>query len=139
MCATRFHASFYLFRCVLDMSMSTSNASSHSKHFTIKAFRFFRFLDGYNTVYLHCELMACHVNTANSRCSLGCERNRRKKRGARDSESPQSESSKKYALSAGPIMNMKSSKPTDNSKSGGTYFNRKSVQRQTDRQTDRQT
>ena len=112
----------YLLRCVLDVSMSFDNYSGSSKRFTIKAFRFFGFLDGYNTVYVHCELMACHVHTANSRCSRGCEQSRRKRREAGVSrEKPESESSKKYPLSTGPIT--KEEKPAEEEKDSGGTFN----------------
>ena len=108
----------YLLRCVLDMSMSLDNYSASSKRFTIKASRLFGFLDGYDTVYVHCELMACCVDTANSRCSRGCERSRRKRREAGVSRGgPESESSKKYTLSTGSIRKEVEEEKTD---SGGT-------------------
>ena len=113
----------YLSRCILDSTMSFERSQgSSAKHFKIKAFRFFGFLDGYTTVYVHCELMACHVHTANSRCSRGCQRSYRKRREidvSRDREEPESESSKKYALSTGAISKKEQEKPVDKSGDAG--------------------
>ena len=57
---------FILFnRCGRDTTMIYSyNSNRPYQEFRIKVFRFF---NGYSSIYLHCELLACHRSSINSR------------------------------------------------------------------------
>ena len=52
-------------RCPQDTTMEYSYSSTQS--FQRLKIRTFRFFNNYDTVYFHCELLACHRNTPNSR------------------------------------------------------------------------
>jgi len=66
--------------------------------------RTFRFFDSYDTVFIHCELFACHRNSSNSRCSKGCLRNQRKKRDVTRDNREREESTAKVTLTRGPLL-----------------------------------
>ena len=91
------------------------------QRFLIEAFRF---LEGHDTVYLHCELLACHQDSSASRweglypspissrsyvyscfdscrCAQGCSRNNRKKRSS-DIERG-TDGTRTYRVRAGPV------------------------------------
>ena len=91
------------------------------QRFSIEAFRF---LEGHDTVYLHCELLACHQDSSASRweglypspissrsyvyscfdscrCAQGCSRNNRKKRSS-DIERG-TDGTRTYRVRAGPV------------------------------------
>ncbi|XP_020902175.1 ZP domain-containing protein-like [Exaiptasia diaphana] len=70
--------------------------SSSVQRFSIKSFRFLR--TSKRLVYLHCELLVCHRNSTNSRCSSGCVGSRRR----RDTDD-YDDTSNSYGLSTGPI------------------------------------
>jgi len=66
--------------CGRDTTMIYSyNSNRPYQEFRIKVFRFF---NGYSSIYLHCELLACHRSSINSRCPRGCLPGRRRKRRA---------------------------------------------------------
>jgi len=72
------------------------------QEFKIKAFRFF---NDYDTVYFHCELLACHRYSPNSRCSQECSiSNKRKKRDVTRDEVEHEESTNKVILTQGPLV-----------------------------------
>ncbi|KAK3740322.1 hypothetical protein QZH41_008775, partial [Actinostola sp. cb2023] len=59
--------------CVKDPTMAYLQdpvSGSKVQRFKIKLFRFVHITDG--LMYIHCNLMVCHRNSAKSRCSLGC-------------------------------------------------------------------
>ncbi|XP_074622474.1 uncharacterized protein LOC141880812 isoform X2 [Acropora palmata] len=83
--------------CGRDATMVYSyNSIRAYQEFRIKVFRFF---NDYNSIYFHCELLACHQSSTNSRCRRGCLPGRRRKKRAPDN----SESTTKNILSLGPI------------------------------------
>ncbi|XP_044165773.1 uncharacterized protein LOC114963338 isoform X8 [Acropora millepora] len=83
--------------CGRDTTMVYSyNSNRAYQEFRIKVFRFF---NDYNSIYFHCELLACHQSSTNSRCRRGCLPGRRRKKRAPDN----SESTTKNILSLGPI------------------------------------
>ncbi|KAL9988075.1 hypothetical protein ACROYT_G002475 [Oculina patagonica] len=81
--------------CGLDSTLNYSYSISPKQRFSIQAFRF---IEDHPVVHLHCEVLACHLNTTRSRCLQGCSR----KRGRRDEE-PGSESTRVYEMSSGPL------------------------------------
>ncbi|KAL9988076.1 hypothetical protein ACROYT_G002476 [Oculina patagonica] len=87
--------------CGLDSTLNYSYSISSKQRFSIQAFRF---IEDHPVVHLHCEVLACHRNTARSRCLQGCSRNR----GRRDEE-PGSESTQVYEMSSGPLTFKKKS------------------------------
>ncbi|XP_067017043.1 CUB and sushi domain-containing protein 3-like isoform X1 [Acropora muricata] len=83
--------------CGRDTTMVYSyNSNRAYQEFRIKVFRFF---NDYSSIYFHCELLACHQSSTNSRCRRGCLPGRRRKKRAPDN----SESTTKNILSLGPI------------------------------------
>ncbi|CAH3033062.1 unnamed protein product, partial [Pocillopora meandrina] len=87
--------------CPTDSTLDYSyNPTRHYQQFKIRAFRFW---NDYDTVYFHCDLLACHRNYPDSRCSKGCIKNKRKRREVtRDGD--QEESTNKVILTGGPIV-----------------------------------
>ncbi|PFX27261.1 Oncoprotein-induced transcript 3 protein [Stylophora pistillata] len=94
--------------CKLDATLNYSYSISSKQRFSIQAFRF---IEEHPVVHLHCEVLACHRNTARSRCLQGCSRYR----GRRD-EVPGSESTQMYKISSGPIKFQKGSSGTNREK-----------------------
>ncbi|KAJ7377446.1 hypothetical protein OS493_029349 [Desmophyllum pertusum] len=80
--------------CPLDLTLSYLYSISSEQRFSIQAFSF---IEEHPVIHFHCEVLACHRNTA-SRCAQGCSRNR----GRRDEE-PGSESTQVYEMYSGPI------------------------------------
>lgn len=96
--------SFSLFnRCGRHTTMIYSyNSNRPYQEFRIKIFRFF---NGYSSIYLHCELLACHRSSINSRCQRGCLPGRRRKRRAVISDGTEHvESTTKNIVSRGPLI-----------------------------------
>nr|XP_058969359.1 uncharacterized protein LOC131795764 [Pocillopora verrucosa] len=91
--------------CKLDSTLNYSYSISSKQRFSIQAFRF---IEDHPVVHLHCEVLACHRNTARSRCLQGCSRYR----GRRD-EVPGSESTQVYEMSSGPIKYQNGASATD--------------------------
>ncbi|XP_020618090.1 ZP domain-containing protein-like [Orbicella faveolata] len=93
------------------------------QEFKIKAFRFF---NDYDTVYFHCELLACHRYSPNSRCGQGCSiANKRKKRDVTRDEVEHEESTNKVILTQGPLVFKKEeqqSGDTDQNKQTGALI-----------------
>ncbi|KAL9987825.1 hypothetical protein ACROYT_G002193 [Oculina patagonica] len=89
--------------CPRDTTMEYSyNPMRNFQQFKFKTFRFF---DDYATVYLHCEVLACHKYSPNSRCSQGCSNaNKRKRRDVTRDEIEHEESTNKYILTQGPLV-----------------------------------
>ena len=88
---------FLFISCPMDSTMIYRYYPSSSvQNFSIKSFRFLR--TSKRLVYLHCELLVCHRNSINSRCSFGCLGSRRR-RDADDYD----DTSNSYGLSTGPI------------------------------------
>ncbi|XP_044184607.1 uncharacterized protein LOC114949673 isoform X9 [Acropora millepora] len=81
--------------CGLDSTLNYSYSINSKQRFSIQAFLF---IQDHPVVHFHCEVLACHRNTARSRCLQGCSRSR----GRRD-EDPGSESTQVYEMSSGPI------------------------------------
>lgn len=94
--------------CKLDSTLNYSYSISSKQRFSIQAFRF---IEDHPVVHLHCEVLACHRNTARSRCLQGCSRYR----GRRD-EVPGSESTQVYEMSSGPIKYQNGASATDMTK-----------------------
>ncbi|PFX27724.1 Oncoprotein-induced transcript 3 protein [Stylophora pistillata] len=81
--------------CPKDSTLDYSyDPTRQYQQFKIKTLRFW---NDYATVFFHCELLACHRNSPNSRCSKGCVRNKRKRR-------EQEESTNKVILTDGPVV-----------------------------------
>ena len=94
-------------RCKLDSTLNYSYSISSKQRFSIQAFRF---IEDHPVVHLHCEVLACHRNTARSRCLQGCSRYRGRRS---DREAYGSESTKAYDMSSGPINFKKESSGTE--------------------------
>jgi len=88
--------------CPRDNSLDYSYDPTRSyQQFKMKTFRFF---NDYDTVFFHCELLACHRYSSNSRCKTSCLNNRkRKRRGVTRDEQEQKESTTKKVLTGGPL------------------------------------
>ncbi|PFX27260.1 CUB and zona pellucida-like domain-containing protein 1 [Stylophora pistillata] len=93
--------------CKLDSTLNYSYSISSKQRFSIQAFRF---IEDHPVVHLHCEVLACHRNTARSRCLQGCSRYRGRRS---DREAYGSESTKAYDMSSGPINFKKESSGTE--------------------------
>ncbi|XP_074622583.1 uncharacterized protein LOC141880862 isoform X6 [Acropora palmata] len=89
--------------CGRDTTMVYSyNSNRPYQEFRMKVFRFF---NDYNAVYLHCELLACHRSSRNSRCQRGClPGNRRKRRAVSRDGTEHLESTTKNTVSRGPLI-----------------------------------
>ncbi|XP_067057395.1 uncharacterized protein [Acropora muricata] len=89
--------------CGRDTTMIYSyNSNRPYQEFRIKVFRFF---NGYSSIYLHCELLACHRSSINSRCQRGCLPGRRRKRRAVIGDGTEHvESTTKNIVSRGPLI-----------------------------------
>ncbi|XP_067017039.1 uncharacterized protein [Acropora muricata] len=89
--------------CGRDTTMVYSyNSNRPYQEFRMKVFRFF---NDYNAVYLHCELLACHRSSRNSRCQRGCmPGNRRKRRAVGRDGTEHMESTTKNIVSRGPLI-----------------------------------
>lgn len=88
--------------CPEDSTLDYSyNPTRYYQQFKIRALRF---RNDYDTVYFHCELLACHRNSPGSRCSKGCIRNKRKRREVTRDEVEQEESTNKVILTGGPVV-----------------------------------
>ncbi|XP_078375949.1 uncharacterized protein LOC144659409 isoform X1 [Oculina patagonica] len=89
--------------CPRDTTLDYSYDPNRSfQQFKIKTFRFF---DDYDTVYFHCELLACYKYSPNSRCSRGClSSKKRKKRDVTRDEIEHEESTTKVILTRGPLF-----------------------------------
>ncbi|XP_015763765.1 PREDICTED: uncharacterized protein LOC107342772 isoform X16 [Acropora digitifera] len=89
--------------CGRDTTMVYSyNSNRPYQEFRMKVFRFY---NDYNAVYLHCELLACHRSSRNSRCQRGCmPGNRRKRRAVSRDGTEHMESTTKNIVSRGPLI-----------------------------------
>ncbi|KAK2555530.1 ZP domain-containing protein, partial [Acropora cervicornis] len=89
--------------CGRDTTMIYSyNSNRPYQEFRIKVFRFF---NGYSSIYLHCELLACHRSSINSSCQRGCLPGRRRKRRAVIGDGTEHvESTTKNIVSRGPLI-----------------------------------
>nr|XP_058953257.1 uncharacterized protein LOC131780658 [Pocillopora verrucosa] len=88
--------------CPTDSTLDYSyNPTRHYQQFKIRALRFW---NDYDTVYFHCELLACHHNYPDSRCSKGCIKNKRKRREVTRDGGNQEESTNKIILTGGPVV-----------------------------------
>jgi len=89
--------------CPRDTTMDYSyDPTRNFQQFKIKTFRFF---NDYDTVYFHCELLACHRYSPNSRCSRSCLSNKkRRRRDVTRGELEHEESTSKTVLTGGPII-----------------------------------
>lgn len=88
--------------CPKDLTLDYSyDPTRNYQQFKIRSLRFW---NDYDTVYLHCELLACHRNSIHSRCSKGCVKSMRKKREIRREGIEHEESTKKVILTSGPIV-----------------------------------
>lgn len=104
----------YQIRCALDSTMVYNyNLYSSAQKFTIKSFRFVR--DNSLLIYIHCQLVACHRSSSNSRCKQGCIQSvaARKRRDTQQYK----DTSGKYALSTGPVQ----IKTSETSNQGALY------------------
>ena len=78
------------------------NASRLSDRFTF-GIQAFRFVGDYTSVYVHCTVVVCPHNEANSRCSQGCLQASSRRRRASDfdqTSTPQTISNGPYELIA---------------------------------------
>lgn len=89
--------------CPRDTTLDYSYDPTRSfQQLKIKTFRFF---NDYDTVFIHCELFACHKNSTNSRCSKGCfSGNKRKRRDVTRDIPERDESTAKVILTRGPML-----------------------------------
>ncbi|XP_078357327.1 uncharacterized protein LOC144642207 isoform X3 [Oculina patagonica] len=89
--------------CPRDTTLDYSYDPSRSfQQFKFKTFRFF---NDYDTVYFHCELLACHRYSPKSRCSASCSAsNKRKRREVTRDEVEHDESTTKQVLTGGPLV-----------------------------------
>lgn len=92
--------------CPQDTTMEYSyNSSGNFQQFKFKAFRFF---NNYDTVYFHCELLACRKGARGSRCTQGClnskKRRKREVMTREESEDFQPSTTKSYQIKRGPII-----------------------------------
>ncbi|KAJ7383305.1 hypothetical protein OS493_029271 [Desmophyllum pertusum] len=89
--------------CPRDTTLDYSyDPTRKFQQFKIKTFRFF---NDYDTVYFHCELLACHRYSPNSRCEKSClNGNKRKKREVTRDEVEHDESTTKITLTQGPVV-----------------------------------
>ncbi|RMX46817.1 hypothetical protein pdam_00007662 [Pocillopora damicornis] len=88
--------------CPKDSTLDYSyDPTRQYQQFKIKTLRFW---NDYGTVYFHCELLACHRNSPNSRCSKGCIKNKRKRRDVVRDGTEQEESTNKVILTGGPVL-----------------------------------
>lgn len=83
--------------------------SRNYQRFKIRGFRFF---NNYNSYYMHCELLACHVNSLNSRCTQGCSSGNRRRREVEDEIS----TSESYLITRGPVLMTEQKESADTSK-----------------------
>jgi len=89
--------------CPRDTTLDYSYDPSRS--FQQFKFRTFRFFNDYDTVYLHCEVLACYRNSANSRCQRSCiSSKKRKRREVTRDKLEHEESTTKRVLTGGPMM-----------------------------------
>nr|XP_058953254.1 ZP domain-containing protein-like isoform X2 [Pocillopora verrucosa] len=77
---------------------------SPTRHYQQFKIRTHRFWNDYDIVYFHCELLACHHNSPDSRCSKGCIKNKRKRREVTRDVGDQEESTNKIILTGGPVV-----------------------------------
>ncbi|XP_022794139.1 uncharacterized protein LOC111332922 isoform X2 [Stylophora pistillata] len=89
--------------CPQDTTMDYNfDPNRNYQQFKIKAFRFF---NDYDQVYIHCEVLACHRYSSNSRCSRSCLGNKkRKRRDVTRDEIEHEESTTKVTLTQGPLI-----------------------------------
>lgn len=73
-----------------------------SRNYQRFKFRGFRFFNTYESYYIHCELLACHSNSLNSRCTQGClsGSSRRKRREVQEEIT----TSDSYLIKRGPLL-----------------------------------
>jgi len=89
--------------CPRDTTLDYSYDPTRSfQQLKIKTFRFF---NDYDTVFVHCELFACHKTSTNSRCSKGClSGNKIKRRDVTRDDIGREESTSKVILTRGPLL-----------------------------------
>ncbi|XP_022787102.1 uncharacterized protein LOC111327235 [Stylophora pistillata] len=89
--------------CPQDTSMEYNfDPRRNYQQFKIRAFRFF---NDYDQVYIHCEVLACHTYSPNSRCSQSClGSKKRKRRDVTRDEIEHEESTTKVTLTRGPLI-----------------------------------
>ncbi|PFX27725.1 Deleted in malignant brain tumors 1 protein [Stylophora pistillata] len=102
--------------CPKDLTLDYSyDPTQNYQQFKIRTLRFW---NDYDTVYLHCELLACHRNSINSRCSKGCVKSMRKKREIKGDGIEHEESTKKVILTSGPVVIKKLKEESKNLRKG---------------------
>jgi len=92
--------------CPRDTTLDYSYDPNRSfQQFKIRAFRFF---NDYDTVYFHCEVLACYRNSPNSRCQTSClNSKKRKRRDVTSDKLEHEESTTKIVLTGGPMRRKK--------------------------------
>jgi len=87
-------------RCPSDTTLE--HDYDGSRNYQKLKFRTFRFFNNYDSYYIHLELLACHVNSLNSRCNQGCLRGSsgRKRREVEEEMS----TSDSYLIKRGPLL-----------------------------------
>ncbi|XP_066022017.1 uncharacterized protein [Pocillopora verrucosa] len=98
--------------CPQDTSMEYNfDPQRNYQQFKIRAFRFFK---DYDQVYIHCEVLACHKYSPNSRCTRSCvgSKNRKRRDVTRD-ETEHEESTTKVTLTRGPLIFQQDEEPGD--------------------------
>ncbi|KAJ7353942.1 hypothetical protein OS493_031083 [Desmophyllum pertusum] len=67
--------------CSRDNTLEYQYGQKSQHNFSIAAFRF---TEGYDDVYIHCQLTVCPANDDGTRCARGCQPSKRKRRSEED-------------------------------------------------------
>ncbi|XP_066022016.1 deleted in malignant brain tumors 1 protein-like isoform X2 [Pocillopora verrucosa] len=96
--------------CPRDTTMEYNfDPQRNYQQFKIRAFRFF---NDYDQVYIHCEVLACHKYSSNSRCTQSClGSKKRKRRDVTRDETEHEESTTKVTLTRGPLIIQQDEEP----------------------------
>ncbi|XP_027042986.1 deleted in malignant brain tumors 1 protein-like [Pocillopora damicornis] len=105
--------------CPKDTTMDYNfDPQRNYQQFKIRAFRFF---NDYDQVYIHCEVLACHKYSPNSRCTQSClGSKKRKRRDVTRDETEHEESTTKVTLTRGPLIFQQDEEPGDTGKNKQT-------------------
>ncbi|XP_068694611.1 uncharacterized protein [Montipora foliosa] len=88
--------------CPKDSTMAYSyDPNRPYQEFSMKSFRFF---NDYKAIYFHCQLLACHRSSRNTRCQSGCLQDNKRKRRAVTPDAEHEESTTKNIVSRGPLF-----------------------------------
>lgn len=100
--------------CRRDGTLEYEYKVSNQQRFSFQAFRF---VDEFQTIYLRCNVLVCHVTSDDSRCTRGClSPVRRKRREAAKEDGAYERGSQVYSLVVGPIA--KKEEDTDETQKG---------------------